>query len=213
MIVIYFMSLNYLSGWSVNNILNICSVILSIVLPFVIGYYFNVYHDQKSAIDELSKTVLNLWEEAKELESLSKDDEFFKMYHIMDMCYDASYFRKEISMLYILGIYFDNVKWYEHQMYNLPIDFKECINEICKKYLKIDPLMKKYTFISLELITGVLPPYHYTYHNTNSLLKEFFELLISNSKNSYKSSFEDILKDLNNVKIEKYYIDDEEEYT
>lgn len=121
--------------------------------------------------------------------------------------------RKEISMLYILGIYFDNVKWYEHQMYNLPIDFKECINEICKKYLKIDPLMKKYTFISLELITGVLPPYHYTYHNTNSLLKEFFELLISNSKNSYKSSFEDILKDLNNVKIEKYYIDDEEEYT
>ena len=211
--VIYFMSLNYLSGWSVNNILNIGSLILSIVLPFIIGYYYNIYHNQKSAIEELSKNVIGLLEYANELESLSRDEKFLNEYNVMGMCYDAPFFRKEISMLYILGIYFNNVKWYEHQMYNLPINFKELISKICKKYLEIDPLMIKYDHISLEIITGVLPPYRYKYHNTNDILKEFFDLLIHNSKNSYKSTFKEIFDDLNKVKIEKYNIDGEWQYT
>lgn len=33
---------------------------------------------------------------------------------------------------------------------------KECISEICKKYLEINPSMKKYTFLSLEIIMEVL---------------------------------------------------------
>ena len=50
--VIILMSMQYLSNPSIINIINIAELLLSIVLPFVIGYYYNIYHDQKSAIDE-----------------------------------------------------------------------------------------------------------------------------------------------------------------
>lgn len=213
--VIILMSMQYLSHPSIITILNIVELLLSIILPFVIGYFYNIYHEQKSAVDELSKIVLTLWQEAKELESKAFDEEYFKNkttnsdIHKKSKCY-----QKEVSMLYILGIYFDNIKWYEHQMYKLPINFKEQIQEICNAYLNIDPLMNRYTYVSLDFfIDSYYVPYHYTYHNTNEPLKKFFKLLLVNSSKKYKSSLNEIIEYLNKIKIEEYYFNGEKCYT
>lgn len=207
-VVFILMIYQYLLDLSVLNILNIINLFLSILLPFLIGYYYSIYHDQKSAINELSKIVYKLLNDAKTLESISKDEEFFKKNQIMnyDIYLNENYLKREISMLYYLGIYFDNVKWYNHHLYNLPINFKKQINTICETYLEIDPLMGKYSYVSINVfIASMHAPYHYTYHNTNDILKEFFMLLISNYNGEYQKDFKDFIDDLNNVEIEEYY--------
>lgn len=202
----------YLLNLSTSNVLNIINLFLSIVLPFIIGYYYSIYHDQKSAINELSEVIFELLNDAKNLESITKDEEFFKKNQIFNynIYYNENYFKREISMLYYLGIYFDNVKWYNHHMYNLPINFKKQINAICKTYLEIDPLMEKYSYVSIDVfIDSMYVPYHYTYHNTNDILKEFFNLLISNYNGKYQKDFKDFINDLNNVEIKEYYLNGE----
>ena len=213
--VIILMSMQYLSNPSIINIINIAELLLSIVLPFVIGYYYNIYHDQKSAIDELSKIVLTLWEDAKELESKAFDENYFKNEIInSDIHKKAKCYQKEVSMLYILGIHFNNIKWYDHQMYKLPIDFEEQIQEICNAYLNIDPLMNRFTYVSLDnFIDSYYVPYHYTYHNTNNHLKKFFKLLVVNSSKKYKSRLNEIIEYLNKIKTEEYYVNGEKYYT
>ena len=211
-VVFILMTYQYLLNLSPVNVLNIINLFLSILLPFLIGYYYNIYHDQKSAIKELSKIVYKLLNDAKTLESITKDEEFFKKNQIVnyDLYFNVNYFKREISMLYYLGIYFDNVKWYEHHMYNLPINFKKQINAICETYLEIDPLMGRYSYVSIDVfIDSMYAPYHYTYHNTNEIQKEFFNLLISNYNGKYQKDFKDFIDDLNNVEIEEYYLNGE----
>ena len=206
----------YLLNLSMNNILNIGELLLSIVLPFIIGYYYNIYQNQKSAIEELAEAVFNLLIDAKTLEYITHNKSFFENNEIInsDIYFKENYFKKEISMLYHLGIYFDNIKWYNHQMYNLPINFKEQISNICKSYLEIDPLMERYNTVSIEVfINSIYAPYHYTYHATNDILKEFFNLLISNYNGQYQQVFIDFLNDLNNVEINEYYLNGKKYYT
>lgn len=193
----------------------VIGVIFSVVLPFVIGYYYNVYHDQKIAINELCKTVLELWEDAKELEDRSKDKKFFEENEVinMDVFYQAPCLEKEVSMLYILGFYFDNVKWYDHQLYKLPIDFKQKISELCKINLEIDGNILQYDCISMdEFIRRMLLPIQYAHYNTNPILKEFFEFLISNS-DSHVEDLKGILAELNKVEFEKFIVDGKEYFT
>lgn len=52
-----------------------------------------------------------------------------------------------------------------------------------------------------------------TYHATNDILKEFFNLLISNYNGQYQQVFIDFLNDLNNVEINEYYLNGKKYYT
>lgn len=103
---------------SMTHVLYVSGAILSIVLPFIIGYYYNVYHDQKNAIAELHDIIVELWANAKEIESKANDKNYFKENNVLNcgVFYKASCLQKEISLLYILGFYFDTVKWYNHQL-------------------------------------------------------------------------------------------------
>ena len=88
---------------------------------------------------------------------------------------------------------------------------------ICEKRhvpLDIDPLMNRFTYVSLDnFIDSYYVPYHYTYHNTNNHLKKFFKLLVVNSSKKYKSRLNEIIEYLNKIKTEEYYVNGEKYYT
>lgn len=213
-IVEYIMVNQYLTNLSAINLLNILGVILSLVLPLLFGYYYNEYHNQKTAINELYKIIIELWENAKEMESKANNENYFKKNEIFnyEVFFEAKCLQKEVSILYILGFYFNNVKWYNHQLYNLPINFKQKISELCKTNLEIDDTIVKYSTISIEeFIRHHLLPIQYGYYNTNPILKEFFEFLILNSDKNY-SDYVEILTELNKVKIEKINLNGEYYY-
>lgn len=92
------------------------------------------------AINELSQLMIDLWFEAYKIEEKSLDKEFFEITQPINwgMYYNQIYFKKEVSFLYILGIYFNNLKWYNHELYYLPKEFKEKIRELSNISLEID---------------------------------------------------------------------------
>ena len=111
--------------------------------------------------------------------------------------YKAECFKKEVSILYILGFYFTNVKWYNHKLYNLSDNFKEKISELCDYNLTLDDTILKYNDISIdEFIRQQLIPLAYHHRTTNNFLKEFFMFLIENSdKNQeYKKIYDELKK-------------------
>lgn len=185
---------------SIPNIFYVLGVISSIILPFIIGYYYNVYHDQKNAINELHDIIMNLWANAKEIEAKANDKNYFIQNEVFNcqVFYKATCLQKEISLLYILGFYFDTVRWYNHQLYKLPMNFKDKINWLCKINLMIDNEILNYNCISLEeFIRHQLLPIQYGYWITVPVLKNFFEFLILNSDN--KTEYNEILKDLEEI--------------
>lgn len=204
----------FFSNLNGNNLINIAESILSIVLPFYLGYYYWEYRNQKKAINELCKIISKLWENAKDIESKANDKQFLEEKEIFnrDLIYNNSCLQKEVSMLYILGFYFDNIKWYNHQLYYLPVNFKQKISWLCKENLKIDGGILNYTSISFEeFVRGCLLPIQYGYKNTNPVLKKFFVFLINNVDKDYPILTE-ILIELSTVKIESFYIDGEKCY-
>lgn len=203
-IVEMFMVRQYLSNLNTINLINIVGSVLSIVLPFLFGYYYNEYHNQKMAINELSKIIIELWDDAKEMESKANNQKYFEENEIFNykVFLGATCLQKEVSLLYILGFYFYNIKWYNHQLYNLPINFKQEISKICEVNLKIDDTLQRYSNISIEeFARHMLLPLPYGYYNTNSILKEFFEFLIINSDGKCPE-YAEILAELKKVKIE-----------
>lgn len=166
------------------NLINIFASILSVVLPFLLGYYYNEFKVQKSAIDELYIIISELWKNAEEMESKANNEKFFTENEIMNwgVFYKKECLQKEVSILYILGFYFTNVKWYNHKLYNLPDNFKEKISELCEYNLTLDDIILKYNDISIdEFIRHQLMPLAYHHGTTNKFLKEFFMFLIENS--------------------------------
>lgn len=103
--------------------------ILTIICPLIFGYYLNSFLNQRMAINELSQLMIDLWFEAYKIEENSLDKEFFEITQPINwgMYYNQIYFKKEVSFLYILGIYFNNLKWHNHELYYLPKEFKEKI--------------------------------------------------------------------------------------
>lgn len=200
----------YLVELNTINLINIIGVILSVILPFFFGYYYNEYHNQKTAIEDLHNIIVKLWKSAKEMESKANDENFFKEIKIFNsnIFFEAKCFQKEISILYIMVFYFNNLKWYDHQLYNLPTNFKEKISELCEFTLQIDDTIFKYNSISIEEIMyhGVLP-YNFKYQNTTPILKEFFKFLINNSNKNY-SEYNEIFLELTKIplNVEDYYI-------
>ena len=185
---------------SIPNIFYVSGVISSIILPFIIGYYYNVYHDQKNAINELYDIIKNLWADAKEIEAKANDKNYFIENEVFNcqVFYEAQCLQKEVSLLYILGFYFDTVRWYNHQLYNLPINFKDKISWLCKINLMIDNEILNYDCISLEeFIRHQLLPIQYGYCITVPVLKNFFDFLILNSDN--KTEYNEILTYLEEI--------------
>lgn len=213
-IVEFLMIRQYLSDFTNANLINIVGSILSIVLPFLFGYYYSIYHNQKNAIYELCKIIEELWDDAKEIESKANNKQFLEenCRFNSDIIYNNRCLQKEVSLLYILGFYFYNLKWYHHQLYNLPINFKQKIRELCDENLKIGDCILEYNTISVEefSLRGLLP-IQYGYYNTNFILKDFFEFLICNVDGNFPVLTE-ILLDLNNVKIEYVYLNGEKCY-
>ncbi|WP_296851862.1 hypothetical protein [uncultured Methanobrevibacter sp.] len=204
----------FLSDLNNTNLINILGSILLIVLPFILGYYYWEYRNQRNAINELCEAISELWDDAKEFESKANNKQFLEENEIFnsDLIYKNNCLQKEVSLLYILGFYFDNLKWYNHQLYNLPINFKQKIRWLCKSNLEFGDIILRYNSISFEEFSrsGLLP-IQYGYYNTNPILKEFFEFLISNVDGNY-SILNEILTDLNNVKIEYVNLNGEKCY-
>jgi len=215
-IVVILMCLPYLLNLSVLNSLNVVTTILSIVLPFIIGYYYSIYVTQKSAINELSKKILKLWSDACHLEYISTDDNFFQNAEFInsDIFHNARCFKKEISILYILGVYFNNIKWYEHQMYYLPDNFKVQIDIICKTYVEIDYLMLEFTSTSFyDFVQKIYIPMQYNHKNTQNVLLNFFEFIISNSDKNFKKDFEIIYNEIKKHEITYSIVNGKREYS
>ena len=215
-IIVLLMCLPYLLNLSVLNSLNVITTILSIVLPFIIGYYYSIYVTQKSAINELSKKILKLWSDACHLEYISTDDNFFQNAEFInsDIFHNAKCFKKEISILYILGVYFDNIKWYEHQMYYLPDNFKVKIDIICKTYVEIDYLMSEFTSTSFyDFVQKIHVPVQYNYKNTQNALLTFFEFIIDNSDKNFKKDFEIIYNEIKKHEITYIIFNGKREYS
>ena len=178
----------FFSDLSDNNLINIVGSVLSIVLPFYLGYYYWEFRNQKNAIKELCDVIYELWESAKDMESKANNkiflDKYFPYHSVL--IYKKEFLQKEVSLLYSLGFYFDNVKWYHNQLYNLPIDFKQKIRELCKINLEIDDTILQYNSISIEEFSRRdLFPIQYGYFNAIPILKDFFKFLINNVDGNY----------------------------
>ena len=139
----------FLSDLNNTNLINILGSILLIVLPFILGYYYWEYRNQRNAINELCEAISELWDNAKELESKANNKQFLEENEIFnsDLIYENTCLQKEVSLLYILCFYFDNLKWYNHQLYNLPINFKQKIYWLCKSNLEFGDTILRYNYI------------------------------------------------------------------
>lgn len=172
----------------INNItLNIISTILTIIVPFILGIHCTKYNSQREAINELSEVIIKLWDNACELEKDAQKDN--------DGCQIPIYLQKEVSIFYIFAVYFDNLHWYNHELYNLPIDIKEMIKEFCTCYQFIDYNLTNYKIISyIQFKDSCYYPINFEYSNTQFRLKKFFEIVIKNTSEEYSKDLENIKK-------------------
>lgn len=177
--------------------------ILTIICPLLFGYYLNTFLNQRQAINELCQLMLDLWFEASKIEEKSKDKEFFETRQPINwgMYYNQTYFNKEISILYISGIYFNNLKWYNHELYYLPTEFKEKIRELSNISLEIDPQMDRHKcFLFEEFLYTLHTPYMYNRGNSVPILIDFFNFLTENYTSKYKTKLKIILNYLKSTK-------------
>lgn len=173
---------------------NIGSTILTIIIPFILGIHCTEYNLQMDAINELSEVIIKLWDDACELEKDAQKD--------YDKC--PIYLQKEVSIFYILGVYFDNLHWYNHELYNLPIDMKEMIKEICNYYKRIDYNLTTYKTISyIRFKESIYYPIKFKTSNTQSRLEKFFEIVINNTSREYSKDLENIKKIIITPNLEK----------
>lgn len=203
----------FISNLNGDNLINITGSILSVVLPFYLGYYYWEFRSQKKAINELCEIISESWQHAKEMESKANNKQYLEKNIIfnLDIIYNNVCLQKEVSLLYILGFYFDNIKWYNHQLYNLPINVKQKINWLCKLNIEIDDMILQYSSISLEEFSRrMLLPIQYGYYNTCPILKEFFEFIINVDENC--PIINEILIDLNKVNNNYVYFNGEKYY-
>ena len=179
-----------------NITLNIMSTILTIIIPFICGVHYTRYNSQIEAIDELSEIIINLWGDACELENHALNDK-------NDKRPIAQYLQKEVSIFYILGVFFDNLHWYNHELYNLPIDIKETIKEICIVYPLINSNLTSYKTVSyLQFKESCYFPISFTHSNTQYHLKNFLEIVIYNTSEKYSKKLEEIKTTI--VKFKNY---------
>lgn len=177
--------------------------ILTIICPLIFGYYLNTFLNQRLAINELSQLMVDLWFEAYKIEEKSIDKEFFEITQPINwgMYYNQIYFKKEVSFLYILGIYFNNLKWYNHELYSLPKEFKEKIRELSNISLEIDPQMAQHKiFLFEEFVYTLHVPYMYNKNNSIPPLIDFFKFLTRNCTSKYETKLKIILNYLESVK-------------
>ena len=179
-----------------NITVNILSTILTIIIPFIMGIHCTNYNSQMKAMNELSEVIIKLWDNACELEKDAQKDNIESRVPI--------YLQKEVSIFYILGVYFDNLHWYNHELYNLPRDMKEMIKEICTYYPRINYNLTTYKIISyIQFKESGYYPISFEHSKTQPHLKKFFEIVINNTSKKYSKDLENIKKIIITASVEK----------
>lgn len=122
-----------INNFSLKILSNTLGIILTVICPLIIGELHNEYKVKKAAINELCEKIIKVWDKASENDKLSKDKKSLEDNQNIrlgaEMIYDTWNFDKEVGIVYLLTIYFVNVKWYEHNLFNLPNEYKEKIRE------------------------------------------------------------------------------------
>lgn len=147
------------------------------LFPLLLGYYANTYLKQKEAITELSKNIKSRWEKSIILEN---------KYYQGDVIHE-----KETLFCTLMYYYFINIKWFKNQLFNLPENIKNKIDEYCdpimqgeymnemifepdEEYLIRDPLAVKLSNVHIKkLFRQILIEIEVNNNKTIEIIQEF----------------------------------------
>ena len=88
------------------------------------------------------------------------------------------------------------------------------IDIICKTYVEIDYLMLEFTSTSFyDFVQKIYIPMQYNHKNTQNVLLNFFEFIISNSDKNFKKDFEIIYNEIKKHEITYSIVNGKREYS
>lgn len=173
------------------------SLILTILCPFIIGELHNEFKVKNEAINELCEKICMVWQKAIENEKKSKDEEYLKKHPEIragkKLIFKSWNFDKEVGIVYLLAIYLVNVKWYEHHLFNLPLEYKEQIKNYLNECEKIHFNLLSYEQMDLEYLSK----YDYTRftpEHTQNYMEPFLSFILKECSEENKINLNKILK-------------------